>query len=106
MTFMRVTEGITEPHFTMDPLGTEAEMTPGPDDQNPYDDGEDFGGTAEPDLPPFLSDDAPLGGGAVVDDMDEAADERNERMGGLFAFDGISPAFDGQPIEQGEQYRW
>jgi hypothetical protein len=33
------TPGITEPKFTMDPIGTEAEMTEGPMDYNPYEDG-------------------------------------------------------------------
>lgn len=33
---MRPTPGITEPNLTAEPLGTEAEMTPGPDDINPF----------------------------------------------------------------------
>lgn len=33
---MRVTVGITEPNFTTDPLGTEGEMSIGPDSINPY----------------------------------------------------------------------
>jgi len=33
---MRVTVGITEPNFTEDPLGTEGEMSIGPDSINPY----------------------------------------------------------------------
>jgi hypothetical protein len=35
---MRPTPGITEPKLTADPLGTEGELTPGPDDYNPFDD--------------------------------------------------------------------
>jgi hypothetical protein len=33
---MRVTVGITEPNFTQDPLGTEGEMSVGPDSINPF----------------------------------------------------------------------
>jgi len=32
----RGTPGITIPNFSSDPLGTEAELTPGPNDVNPY----------------------------------------------------------------------
>ena len=34
----RGTPGITIPRFSADPLGTEAELTDGPDDYNPYED--------------------------------------------------------------------
>ena len=34
----RATPGITPAKLTRDPLGTEGEMTPGPDDYNPYED--------------------------------------------------------------------
>jgi len=34
--YMRCTVGITEPNFTTDPLGTEGEMTIGPDEINPF----------------------------------------------------------------------
>lgn len=34
--FMQTTPGITEPRLTKDPLGTEGELTPGPDDINPF----------------------------------------------------------------------
>jgi len=34
--FMQVTPGITEPELTELPLGTEAELTPGPNDVNPF----------------------------------------------------------------------
>jgi hypothetical protein len=34
----RATPGITPQKLTEDPLGTEGEMTPGPDDYNPYED--------------------------------------------------------------------
>jgi len=33
---MQATPGITEKRFTADPLGTEGELTPGPDDANPF----------------------------------------------------------------------
>lgn len=33
---MATTPGITEKRFTQDPLGTEAELTDGPDDANPF----------------------------------------------------------------------
>lgn len=33
--YSRFTPGITIPNFSADPLGTEGEMTPGPDDLNP-----------------------------------------------------------------------
>jgi len=33
---MQTTPGITEKRFTIDPLGTEGELTPGPDEINPY----------------------------------------------------------------------
>jgi len=36
LTLMQTTPGITCKRFTADPLGTEGEMTAGPDDQNPY----------------------------------------------------------------------
>jgi len=32
----KVAEGVTLPPLTREPLGLEAEMTPGPDDWNPY----------------------------------------------------------------------
>lgn len=35
--YMVTTTGITKPELTAEPLGTEGEMTPGPDDWNPYD---------------------------------------------------------------------
>lgn len=34
--FIRTTPGITQKRFTRDPLGTEGELTDGPDDQNPF----------------------------------------------------------------------
>jgi hypothetical protein len=34
----QATPGLTPQTLTKDPLGTEAEMTPGPDDYNPYED--------------------------------------------------------------------
>jgi len=34
----QATPGITPAKLTKDPLGTEGEMTPGPDDYNPYED--------------------------------------------------------------------
>jgi hypothetical protein len=33
---MQTTPGITETRFTQDPLGTEGELTPGPDGANPF----------------------------------------------------------------------
>ena len=33
---MGTTPGITEKRFTQDPLGTEGELSPGPDDANPF----------------------------------------------------------------------
>jgi len=33
---MKASVGITEPNFTQDPLGTEGEMSIGPDEVNPY----------------------------------------------------------------------
>jgi len=33
---MGTTPGITEKRFTADPLGTEGELSPGPDDKNPF----------------------------------------------------------------------
>lgn len=33
---MHCSPGVTEPMLTAEPLGTEGEMTPGPDDINPY----------------------------------------------------------------------
>jgi hypothetical protein len=38
MRFMECTPGITEPNLTAEPLGTEAEMTAGPADYNPFED--------------------------------------------------------------------
>lgn len=35
--FMQATPGITEPHLSRDPLGTEGEMTSGPDAESPFD---------------------------------------------------------------------
>lgn len=83
---MRATLGITEPKFTRDPLGTEGEMTDGPDDENPYETGET---DKQPDLPPFIGDDVPFGGDRVVEAMDDEADDRHERMHGLFASEGF-----------------
>jgi len=34
--FMATTPGITEKRFTVDPLGTEGELTDGPDSANPF----------------------------------------------------------------------
>lgn len=34
---MMPTAGMTVPKFSRDPIGTEGELTPGPDDWNPYD---------------------------------------------------------------------
>jgi len=36
--FTRETAGITRANLSVDPLATEEEMTPGPDDYNPFDD--------------------------------------------------------------------
>lgn len=79
---MRATLGITEPKFTRDPLGTEGEMTDGPDDENPYENGET---DKQPDLPPLLGDGVPFGGDETVDAMDRETDERHERMHSVFA---------------------
>lgn len=38
MDFMQCTPGITTPSLSREPLGTEGELTPGPDDENPYED--------------------------------------------------------------------
>jgi len=79
---MRATLGITEPNFTRDPLGTEGEMTEGPDDENPYETNET---SKQPDLPPLLGESTPFGGDRTVDAMDTEADDRHERMHGIFA---------------------
>jgi len=76
------TAGITEPNLTAEPLGTEGEMTPGPDDENPYETGDT---DKQAELPPLLGERAPLGGGEVVDEMAEEADDRHERAMDVFA---------------------
>lgn len=45
---MQPTPGITDPKLCVHPLGTEAELTPGPNDYNPYDDVEDSQGIPHP----------------------------------------------------------
>jgi hypothetical protein len=37
---MQATPGLTYPNITKEPLGTEGELTPGPDDLNPFEDPE------------------------------------------------------------------
>jgi hypothetical protein len=71
------TPGITEPRFCRDPLGTEGELTPGPDDYNPYDDPPPAGRDLEAGIDrdptdgrdPFLFDD-------VAEDLEEADSRR------------------------------
>jgi len=41
MDFGFATPGITQPNFSADPLGTEGEMTPGPDKQNPFEEAQE-----------------------------------------------------------------
>jgi len=77
------TAGITEPNLTPEPLGTEGEMTPGPDDENPYDTGDT---DSQIQLPPFIGAESPLGGGELVDDMADAQSDRNQRMDAVFEF--------------------
>lgn len=47
--------GMTEPLMSKEPIGTEGELTPGPDDVNPYDNPELYEGfeadRREPELP-------------------------------------------------------
>jgi hypothetical protein len=64
MRFMECTPGITEANLTSDPLGTEGEMTPGPDDYNPYEDGADVPevGDSGPEMPGFDGPNAGTGG--------------------------------------------
>lgn len=55
---MKPTPGITEPALSKHPLGTESEMTEGPDDYNPFDDSGNRANrdpTQDPD--PFVFDD-------------------------------------------------
>lgn len=103
---LQATLGITEPKLSRDPLGTEGEMTPGPDDENPYDGEGAFGGDVEPDDAAFLSADPPLGGREVLGEIDDVAGERHEDMEEVFAFDGVGGAFEPNVVEQGEQFRW
>ena len=81
------TVGITEPNFARDPLGTEAEMTPGPNDRNPYDEGDI---ERQPQLAPLLGGGFDPGGG-TVEEINDATEDRNRRLDTVFAF-GAGPA--------------
>jgi len=61
------TAGITEPNLTAEPLGTEGEMTPGPDDQNPSENGHTG---SQIGLPPFL--------GEQTEDVQETYSDRDD----------------------------
>lgn len=67
--------GMTSARLSQDPLATEGEATPGPDDYNPY---EDRGGDADPTAgdDPFVFDDV----GPAVDELSLPA---LDRQGGL-----------------------
>lgn len=105
------TAGITEPHLSADPLGTEGEMSPGPDDENPYDadygtdgDGPAFGG----ELPAFLQG----GGQGVVDAgeeaVDDAADFAGERHEGAMNVFEYAPGKMGsfEPVDENGPFEW
>jgi len=83
---MQATLGMTEPNLTRDPLGTEGEMTPGPDDRNPYDEGDTDN---QPQLAPLPG--GGFGGGAV-EDVAETVEQRNERLDSVFGFGAGAPA--------------
>lgn len=80
------TVGITEPNLTAEPLGTEGEMTPGPDDENPYETGER---AKQPTLGPLLGGREPAA--ETVDDVTDAAAGRNQRLDAVFAFGAGAP---------------
>lgn len=61
------TPGITDPMLSAEPLGTEGELTPGPDDYVPYDDPEYWAAVdAEPPTLPELE---PIAADFPVDDF-------------------------------------
>jgi len=62
--FMQATPGITEPHLSRDPLGTEGEMSDGPDDVSPFD---SFNRSATTNESPTEGDDDPY----LFDDVGE-----------------------------------
>lgn len=97
------TAGITEPDMTPEPLGTEGEMTPGPDDENPYENGDR---DSQIDLPPLIGHDVPLGGDDVVDEMAEEADDRHERAMGVFEPTMGHGSFDPTPQDYQDLFTW
>lgn len=103
------TAGITEPKLSRDPLGTEGEMSPGPDDQNPYDDVADAATDTGP-APPLLGGvgggDAPLGGGDVVGEMEDQASERHGRAMSFFDPAPGHGSLDTDPESFAEHFRW
>jgi len=85
---MQATLGMTEPNLTRDPLGTEGEMTPGPDDRNPYDEGDTDN---QPQLAPLMG--GGFGGGrGAVEDVEETVEQRNERLDSVFGFGAGGPS--------------
>lgn len=72
------TPGITRPKLSLDPLATEGEATPGPDDVNPFDEIaaerqiEDFDPMNPMGQPPAMDDDLPfVAGGAEKPDREQ-----------------------------------
>jgi len=98
----RTTPGITEPHMSRAPLATEGEATAGPDDENPFDEDSGTDGLLgdTPNQPQLLSGGGPpLGGGKVVDEMGDAAEERHEGAMNVFEYDpGKMGSFD--PVDE------
>jgi len=82
------TVGVTEPNLTRDPLGTEGEMTPGPDDRNPYEEGDTAN---QPQLAPLMGGGFDPGG-ETFDDVTETAEDRNQRLDAVFEFGAGSPS--------------
>lgn len=80
------TVGITVPNLTAEPLGTEGEMTPGPDDENPYETGETG---KQPTLAPLLGGREPAAD--TVDDVTDDAEDRNRRLDAVFEFGAGAP---------------
>jgi len=109
--FFQATPGITEPKFSRDPLGTEGELTPGPDDENPFEDNtaETVETATDTGGPPSI-----LGAGGESRDigaaiMGEITEEASERHGRAMSF--FEPArghgsLDTDPEPLPEHFRW
>jgi len=106
--FFQTTPGITEPDFARDPLGTEGELTAGPDDQNPFEDGTaetatDTGG------PPSILGGAGEGidiGAAIMGEITEEASERHGRAMSFFEPQQGHGSFETEREPLPEHFRW